>query len=546
MVAATGASSQGAAAPDLIIHNALIHTADTARPRAEAIAISAGRIAAVGASAEVLSLRGPATRVIDAKGATIVPGLQDAHGHFARLGESLRMLNLRGTASFGEVVAMVRQRAAAARPGAWILGRSWDQNDWPRQEWPTGRELTAAVPDNPVYLTRVDGHAALVNGAALKAARITRDTPDPEGGRIIRDASGVPTGVLIDHARDLVSRHIPPVGREELEEQILRADQEARRLGLTMVHDAGVDPAIVDVYKRLIDTGRLKTRLYVMLGGRLDALRPHLEKGPVLNYGNHHLAVRAIKISADGALGSRGAALLEPYTDEPGTTGLLTTPPEEVYERTLAASKSGFQTCVHAIGDRANRLTMDIFERVQKEVPAARDLRLRIEHAQILDAAEIPRFSRLGIIASMQPAHATSDMPWVPARIGPERTAEGAYVWRKLIESGARIAGGSDFPVEEPNPLLGFYAAVTRQDPSGHPAEGWAADQRLSREEALRSFTIGAAYAAHAEQELGSLSPGKLGDLVMLSNDIMTIPPKEILTTRVTMTLVGGEIVYEE
>jgi predicted amidohydrolase YtcJ len=283
----------------------------------------------------------------------------------------------------------------------------------------------------------------------------------------------------------------------------------------------------------------------VMLRGPLSTLTPLFEKGPVTNYDNHHLAVRAIKIVADGALGSRGAALLEPYTDEPGTSGLLTTPADEVYAQTLAASKAGFQTAVHAIGDRGNRLVMDIFERVQREVPGARALRMRNEHAQVLDAAEIPRFAQLGVIASMQPTHATSDMPWVAARLGDARVAEGAYVWRTLLDTGAVIAAGSDFPVEEPNPMLGIYAAITRQDPLGRPSGGWTPNQRMSRQEALAAFTIQAAFASHAEALTGSIEAGKLADVVVLSKDIMQVPPREILSTAVRMTIVGGEIVYE-
>ena len=305
------------------------------------------------------------------------------------------MLRLRGTTSYDQIVEMVKARAATARPGEWIQGRSWDQNDWPVKDWPTHDKLTAAAPNNPVYLTRVDGHAALVNKAALDAAGITAATPDPPGGRLIRAASGEPTGVLIDSAQGLVASKIPPVSPEQLEEQILLADGEARSLGLTAVHDAGTDPTTVAAYKRLIDAGRLKTRLYVMLRGPMAMLEPEFKKGPLINYADHHLSVRAIKIGADGALGSRGAALLEPYSDEPTTSGFFTTPPDEIYAQTLAASRAGFQTCVHAIGDRANRMTLDVFERVQREVPGARDLRMRDEHAQILDAADIPRFAAL-------------------------------------------------------------------------------------------------------------------------------------------------------
>jgi predicted amidohydrolase YtcJ len=531
---------------DLILHGAVVYTVNPSQPRAEALAIRADRIVLVGSNSQALALRGPSTRVIDVKGATIVPGLEDAHGHFTGLGESLLNLNLRGTTSYEQIVEMVRQRVASARPGEWIRGRSWDQNDWPGGEWPTHQKLSEIAPANPVYLTRVDGHAALVNKAALDAAGVTRATTDPDGGRLIRDPRGEPTGVLIDTAQRLVASKIPPPSTAQIEDQILRADAEARRLGLTMVHDAGTTPAIVDIYKRLIDEGRLETRLYVMLRGSLDMLEPEFKKGPLVNYANHHLAVRAIKIGADGALGSRGAALLEPYSDEPATTGLMTTPPDEIYRQTLAASRAGFQTCIHAIGDRGNRVTMDVFQRVQGEVPGARDLRMRNEHAQILDQAEIPRFAKLNVIASMQATHATSDMPWVPARIGQARSDEGAYVWKRLLDSGVTIANGSDFPVEEANPMLGIYAALTRQDPDGQPAGGWMPAERLSREETLKSFTWSAAYAAHAENDLGSLEVGKLADLVVLDRDIMTVDAKAILGTVVQLTVIGGHIVYEK
>ncbi len=530
----------------LIVHNAVVYTVNTAQPTAEAVAVRGDRLVLVGTNQAALELRGPSTRIIDARGAAVVPGLQDSHGHFTGLGASLQVLRLRGTTSFDQIVEMVRQRAATARPGEWIQGRSWDQNDWPVKDWPTHDKLTAAAPNNPVYLTRVDGHAAMVNKAALDAAGITAETPDPAGGRLIRTTSGDPTGVLIDSAQTLVANKIPPVSPQQLEEQILLADGEARSLGLTAVHDAGTDPATVAAYRRLIDAGRLKTRLYVMLRGPLSMLEPEFKKGPIINYANHHLSVRAIKIGADGALGSRGAALLEPYGDEPSTSGFFTTTPDDIYAQTLAATRAGFQTCIHAIGDRANRVTLDVFERVQREVPGARDLRMRIEHAQILDATDIPRFARLNVIASMQTTHATSDMPWVPARIGGERTQEGAYVWQRLMRTGVVIANGSDFPVEEPNPMLGFYAGITRQAPSGEPAGGWLPDERLSREETLKSFTWNAAYAAHAEKDLGSLEVGKLADLVILDRNVMTVEPKAILSTRVLFTITGGEVVYEK
>ncbi|MBI2833763.1 MAG: amidohydrolase [Acidobacteria bacterium] len=540
----TGSARQPAA--DTIIHNAVTYTVEKTQPIAEAVAVAGDRIVFVGSSADALKLRSAATRVIDAHGATVIPGLQDAHGHFAGLGAVLQELELRGTRSYDEIVALVGARVAKARPGEWIRGRNWDQNDWPTREWPTHDKLDAVAPNNPVYLTRVDGHAGLANTLALEAAGITRATEDPQGGRLIRDGQGNPIGVFIDRAQGLVTSQIPPYTPRQVEEHLILADQACTRLGLTMVHDAGVSPSMVETYKRVIDEGKLKIRIYAMLRSSLDELEPFFARGPVTNYANHHLMVRAIKIGADGALGSRGAALLEPYSDEPANRGLLTTPPEEVYAQTLAASKAGFQTCIHAIGDRANREVLDVFERVQKDVPNARALRMRDEHAQILDAADIPRFGRLGVVASMQATHCTSDMPWAPARLGPERVAEGAYVWQKLMTAGTIIANGSDFPVEEPNPMLGIYAAITRQDQSGQPPGGWAPDQRMSRAETLASFTIKAAYAGHLEHELGSLAAGKLADLVMLSKDIMKVPPKEILETSVRLTMIGGRIVHQE
>jgi predicted amidohydrolase YtcJ len=539
------ALAQGSSAPPtLILHHARIYTVDAANTVAEAIALQGDRIVRVGSDADVLKLRASSTRVIDLGGATVLPGLHDSHGHFTGLGAFLQSLNLRGTTSYQQIIDRVRERVAMARPGEWIVGRAWDQNDWVDTRFPTHEALSAVSPNNPVYLTRVDGHAGLANRAAMTLAGLTAATPDPPGGRILR-AGNEPTGVLIDNAQGLVSARIPPVSDRQLEEQMLLADREMRRLGITTVHDAGTDGRTVDAYKRLIDAGRLKTRLYVMLRGSLAALQPFFAKGPVSDYANHRLAVRAIKIVADGALGSRGAAMLEPYDDESGTRGLLTTPPEEIYAQTLAASKAGFQTAVHAIGDRANRIVLDTFERVQREVPGSRGLRMRVEHAQILDATEIPRFAALGVIASMQATHATSDMPWVPARIGRARMEEGAYVWRKILATGAVIANGSDFPVEEPDPMRGLYAAITRQDASGLPRDGWMAGERMTRQEALVSFTRSAAFAAHAESLTGSIEAGKLADLVVLSSDIMRVQPRDILETTVRMTIVGGEIVHD-
>jgi predicted amidohydrolase YtcJ len=529
---------------DLIVHHAVVYTASTAAPRAEALAIAGARLIYVGTNADALARRGPATRVIDAGGRAILPGLHDAHGHVLGLGAQLQELDLRGTASLAEVTAKVAERARTTPVDAWIVGRAWDQNDWPVKGWPSRTALDAAAPGRRVWLTRVDGHAGVASTRALQEAGLTAASPDPPGGRIIRDASGAPDGVLVDGAMDAVTRLIPAPTDAELEATLLRADAELQRLGLTTVHDAGIDERVAAAYTRLVDRGRLRTRIYAMLRLPLARLQPFFAAPPVVDRGGR-LTIRAIKISADGALGSRGAALLEPYADEPGTSGFLTTPEADIYAMTRAAAAAGFQTCVHAIGDRANRVVMDVFGRVDREVPGARALRNRNEHAQILDAAEIPRFAALGVIASIQPTHATSDMPWVPARIGAARTGEGAYVWQKLRQAGARLASGSDFPVEQPDPLAGFYAAITRRAPDGTPVGGWALDQALTRDEALRSFTVDAAYAAHQESRSGSLEAGKLADFVILSHDIMEAAPPEILRTSVLVTVSGGQITHD-
>ena len=549
-IVSSGACSLSAQKPgvaqtaDLIVHHGVVYTVADAAPRAAAVAIAGDRVIYVGTDAEALSRRGPKTRVIDAGGRTIVPGFQDAHGHVLGLGEHLQELDLRGTTSLAEVTAKLAERAQTAPPDAWIIGRGWDQNDWPVKDWPSRTALDAVAAGRRVWLTRIDGHAGVASSRALTEAGLSATSVDPAGGRIIRDASGAPDGVLVDRAMDAVTRLIPDRTDADLEATLLRADAEMQRLGLTTVHDAGIDERVAAAYTRLADSGRLRTRIYAMLRLPLPRLQPFFAAGPVIDRGQH-LTIRAIKISADGALGSRGAAMLEPYSDEPGTSGFLTTSEADLYALTRAAADAGFQTCIHAIGDRANRVVMDTFERVLREVPKARALRNRNEHAQILDAAEIPRFGTLDVIASIQPTHATSDMPWVPARIGEARTAEGAYVWQSIRHGGGRLASGSDFPVELPNPLLGFYAAITRQAVNGTPKDGWAADQRMTRDEALRSFTLDAAYAAHQETRSGSLEAGKLADLVILSSDVMKVLPHHILTTTVLLTVSGGQVTHD-
>ncbi len=543
LASATGRAQEKA---DLVLRGGKIVTMNPNQPQAEAIAILGSRIARVGSAREIEALIGPGTRVVELNGRLVVPGFIESHGHLLGLGQSRLILDLRGTRSAEDVAERVARKVSEVRPGEWIIGRGWDQNEWPTREFPTHAVLDRVAPHNPVYLTRVDGHAAWVNQRALELAGITRETVDPPGGRVIRDAQGRPTGVLIDRAMDLVARHIPPRRREENKRALLLAIEECLRSGITSFHDAGASREAIELYQELLREGKLTLRLYVMISGRDEALlREYLSRGPEIGLGEHHLTIRAIKLVADGALGSRGAALLEPYADEPGHMGLLLLSEEEIYRIARQALAAGFQVNTHAIGDRANRIVLNAYERALREFPNAKDHRFRIEHAQILDETDIPRFARLGVIASMQAIHATSDMPWVPARLGEARAREGAYVWRKLLDSGARIANGSDAPVEPVNPLLGFYAAITRQDEQGNPPGGWYPDQRMTREEALRSFTLDAAYAAFEEQLKGSLEPGKLADLIVLSRDILTIPPVEILRTEVDLTIVGGRIVYE-
>lgn len=526
---------------DLILHDARIYTGDRERPRAEAVAIAGGRFVAVGTDAAVLPFAGVHTERIDAGGATIVPGLHDAHGHVLGLGEILEQLDLGGATSLEVMLDRVRARAASVPAGDWILGRGWDQNLWPSRAWPTAAALDAVAPDHLVALARVDGHALVANSRALAIAGLSAATADPPGGRIIRDASGRPSGVLVDAAQDLVWRHVPAPDRTAIARRLEAADRHLSALGITMVHDAGGASGFLEAWGALRAAGRARTRVYAMVRG--DAVSEWAARGPLVDP-SHHFSVRAVKLMADGALGSRGAALLDDYEDEPGNRGLLLLDRAELYERTRTAAAAGFQVATHAIGDRANRLVLDVFERVLGEHPPSARLRFRVEHAQLLTAADIPRFGQLGVIASVQAIHCPSDMPWARARVGPDRI-RGAYAWRSLLDAGARLANGSDFPVEPANPLVGFHAAITRQDAGGHPPGGWTPGQRLSREEALRSCTLDAAYAAHAERDLGSIVPGKLADLVILSDDIMSIAPAAVLATRVLRTVIAGETVYE-
>ena len=527
----------GAQPADLIVTGARIYTVDPEHPTARAIAVRDGRILAVGEDAA--RYRGPRTRLIDARGATIIPGFIDSHVHMEDLGDTLEILDLRGLRSPEEVAGRVRAAARERAPGEWIRGHAWDQSLWPGKEFPTSGLLTAAAPDHPVYLTRVDGHAAWVNRKAMQIAGITRETPDPPGGRLVRDASGAPTGVLIDRAEGLVSSKIPEPGFEAVKRRLARAARECARLGITTVHDAGVSRADLQAYRALLAENQLPVRVYAMIGGAGALWREYLARGPETG---EHLTVRSIKLMADGALGSRGAYLEAPYADDPGNRGLLLLKREEIEQVAREAAAHGFQVNTHAIGDLANRLTLEAYGSVLK---GKNDKRFRIEHAQVVALKDVALFERYSVIASMQATHATSDMRWAEARLGPERV-KGAYAWRRFLSAGVPVANGSDFPVEDPNPVLGFYAAITRQDPQGKPEGGWFPDQSMTREEALKSWTLTGAYAAFEEKEKGSLTPGKLADFILLSRDIMRVAPREIPATRVTMTILGGRIVYSE
>jgi predicted amidohydrolase YtcJ len=533
-----------AQAADLIVTNARIYTVDENRPMVDAMAIRDGRVVATGPARGVMTMRGPNTRVLDLNGRTVIPGMIDAHVHLLNLGNSLRNVDLVGTTSYDEVIARVVSRARETPPGTWIQGRGWDQNDWGVTQFPTHEALSRAVPNHPVVLTRIDGHATLVNAAAMRAANVTGQTQDPAGGRIEKNADGSPTGVLVDAAMGIVNRQVPPATKEQMKTAVQAAIAEMNRWGLTSVHDAGVPRAVIDVYEEVAREGRFNIRDYVMVANNDSSINHYLQRGPQLGLYDGRLWIKSIKISADGALGSRGAALIEPYTDDPRNSGLALVPAGRVRDIGVKALRAGFQLNVHAIGDRANRTVLDEFQAAFDSVPLA-DHRFRIEHAQIIHPDDVPRFAQLGVIPSMQASHQTSDMYWAVNRIGPTRVL-GSYAWRSLLNSGVIIANGSDLPVERTNPLISFMASVSRQDARGWPAGGWYPEQRMTREEALKSMTIWAAYSGFMEKDVGSLAPGKLADFVVLDQDIMRVPPELILNTNVIATYLGGRAVFQK
>ncbi|KRE90577.1 amidohydrolase [Frateuria sp. Soil773] len=508
----------------------------------DSLLVDQGKVVATGSRAALDKQAGSA-RVVDGQGRTLLPGLIDAHGHVLELGYARNQADLTGTQSLDEALARVKAYAAAHPDAKWLLGGGWNQEIWKLGRFPTAKELDAVVADRPVWLSRVDGHAAWANTAAMKAAGITRDTKDPAGGRIERDAAGNPTGVFVDGATALIYDKLPAPTAREMSAALDTALAEMASVGLTGVDDAGIDLPTYRLYRQYADQGKLTARIYAMIrgtGGDFDTIS---KEGPLIGYGNDFLTVRAVKLFADGALGSRGAAMLAPYSDDPHNSGLLFQQPAELTAMVDKAMGKGYQVCIHAIGDHANREVLDSFAAAYKSHPDGIALRNRVEHAQIVSLQDIPRFVPLHLIASMQPTHATSDMNMAEDRIGRERI-KGAYAWQRFLKQGTVIAGGSDFPVESPNPFYGLYSAVTRQDHQGRPPGGWYPQQDMTPTEALRAFTLNAAYAGHAEKTLGTLEPGKWADFILVDRDIFAGKPADIWKTKVLQTWVGGKQVY--
>ncbi|MFC1561465.1 amidohydrolase [candidate division KSB1 bacterium] len=538
---------------DMVIRNGAIYTMDDAMPTAGAVGVIDGKIAFVGSDADVETMIGPDTEILDLQGRTMTPGIIESHGHLMSQGRSRMELNLNDVGNYDELLERVAEAVRDAQPGEWIVGGGWHQSKWDPEPSPmvkgfqTHHALSRVSPDNPVYLDHASGHAGFSNAKAMEIAGVTRDTEFTEGGEILKDDRGNPTGIFNERAQDLITRHIPESTPETERQSLEMAIQDCLENGITSFHDAGQSQASIDLYKEFLEGGKLKIRLYVMISGRdEEMLERWLESGPERGLGNNFLTISSIKLVADGALGSRGAWLLESYTDRAGHTGHETVPMDYVYKVSQEALQHGFQVAVHCIGDRANREVLDQYEKAFMENPeGAQDHRFRIEHAQHLSVEDIPRFGELGVIASMQGIHMASDRPWAIDRLGRERIVEGAYVWQKLFNSGAKIINGTDVPVEPVNPIACFYASVTRRTLKGTPPGGYEPDQKMSREEALRSYTLDAAYGAFEEGIKGSIEVGKLADFTVFSQDIMRVPDDDLLNTAVDYTIIDGKILYK-
>lgn len=528
---------------DLVLKLGRVWTGDRDRPWAEAVAARGGEVVAVGTRAEVGRFVGPATRVIDRPDAFGMPGLIDAHGHMTSLGSGQNEVDLRGVASVAEVARRVRAKMEASPGVGWITGQNWDQSLWPGGAFPTAGSLDAVAPDRPVWLRRVDGHAGWANAEALRLAGVTRTSRSPADGQILRDAAGEPTGVFVDGAMGLVEHAVPATSRADTERHILAAQTILLAAGLTGVHDAGLSRAEVEAFRDLDRAGKLKLRVYGMAHLPSEGAVDFVSRPPTTPRPGARFQLRAVKVFIDGALGSRGGLLFEPYSDDPGNTGLQLIDPATLESATAAAIRNGWQVCTHAIGDRGNALVLDAYAAARKAVPDAKDPRLRIEHAQVVRRADVARFQKLGVIASMQPSHAVDDMRWADARLGPGRV-DGAYAWRWFLDGGVSLAFGSDFPVEVVNPFYGIYAAITRQDGEGKPERGWHPDQRMTLDETLRAFTAGSAFAGFAEGRLGVLREGMRADLTVVDRDLFHASPRQVRNARVVMTVVDGETVF--
>jgi predicted amidohydrolase YtcJ len=541
---------------DLVLRNGKVVTLDSAMPQATAIAVTNGRISAVGSDAQIAKEIGQGTKVIDLKGRLAIPGFIDAHAHFTEIGESKMILNLRDAKNWDEIVRMVAAAAKEAKPGDWIAGRGWHQEKWDRKPSPEVRgfpleaSLSAVSPNNPVLLEHVSGHAVFVNRAALARAGVTRTTPDPPGGEILKDAQGNPTGLLNEAAQGLARKAMEAdnaqksvAEREARAQKVIDlASADVSSKGITTIEDAGSPVDVIDRLKARAEKGTLPVRLWVMLRMPTAEFTASAKKYRVVGDAHNHLTVRAVKRYMDGALGSRGAWLLAPYADLPSSSGLNVEDLKDIEATARVAIDNGYQLCIHAIGDRANREVLNLYEKIFREHPEKKDLRWRIEHAQHVDPRDIPRFAQLRVIASMQPIHATSDAPMVIPRLGQKRAQEDAYVWRSLMNAQAHVASGTDAPVEDVDPIPNFYAAVTRKTASG---EEFFPAQKMTRMEALASYTVEPAYAAFEENLKGRLKVGMLGDITVLSRDILTVPEAEIPGARADYTIVGGKVVYQ-
>lgn len=534
---------------DLIFVNGNVYTVNERQPHAEAIAVKKDRIAFVGSTEDAKKLASDKTRIVDLRGRTVVPGMTDSHCHIFGIGEREMNLNLEGTNSREDFLAKVKGRVAQTERGKWIIGRGWIETFWKPPQFPSHTDLDKIAPDNPVFLTRADGHAAIANSAALKIAKIDKNAANPFGGEILKDKrTGEPTGMLLDNAMGLAAKNIPKPTEAEREKAFLLGINREIGLGWCEIQNAGSHADDIKIIRKCFDEGKVKLRFINAVYGPGEDAQQFLREGSTISAYDHHFTQRTIKVIFDGALGSRGAALLKPYSDALDTSGYLTEKEEDLRPMFEDALRRGIQVETHAIGDRANRVILDLYEQAFKAVlPEKRKIlepRWRVEHAQILDPSDLPRLAKLGVIASMQPSHAISDLFFAPSRLGMDRLA-GAYAWQSLIKSGCIIAGGSDAPVERGEPMIEFYAAVARKSVKGFSSEGWHPEQAVSREQALKMFTLWPAYAVFEENDKGSIEVGKLADFTVLSQDIMKIPEAEILNTRCAMTAIGGDIAYE-